>query len=148
MTTNIDIYLGHLAINPRGAYNPALDYMPRDLVNHGTATWVCKKKCKGITPTDGVYWMKSAEDGKNSQSFTKQINVSDWLSYQDDKYYYIDVTHSLNSLTPDVTVYNNDNLPKEISVHSILIVNANTVKILIGNSFSDDRFQGKVTIKK
>lgn len=61
---------GRILLMPKGDYAAGTTYEMLDLVNHGGASWVCKKSCTGQEPTDSntTYW----------QRFGTAVNLSDY----------------------------------------------------------------------
>ena len=49
---------GRILIMPKGAYDASKTYEMLDLVNYNGSSWLAKKTCKGITPSDDAteYW--------------------------------------------------------------------------------------------
>lgn len=54
---------GRILIIPKGNYNAAATYENLDLVFYNGDSWLCKKACVGITPSDGnaEYWHRFTE---------------------------------------------------------------------------------------
>lgn len=50
--------LGKILMMPKGDYSASTAYEVLDVVNHDGASWMCKKNCKGQTPTatNADYW--------------------------------------------------------------------------------------------
>lgn len=51
---------GRILIIPKGNYNSSSSYDNLDLVNYDGNSWLCKKTCTGITPSDtnSTYWQR------------------------------------------------------------------------------------------
>lgn len=51
---------GRILIMPKGNYNSLSSYDNLDLVNYDGNSWLCKKTCTGITPSDtnSTYWQR------------------------------------------------------------------------------------------
>lgn len=62
---------GRILLMPKGDYAAGTTYEMLDLVNHGGASWVCKKGCTGQTPSDSntEYW----------QRFGTAVDMSNYL---------------------------------------------------------------------
>jgi hypothetical protein len=61
---------GKVAITPKGNYQAGEAYYKLDFVQYNGNTYVCKKDCKDIEPTDTDYWMESCK-GVTLQGDTK-----------------------------------------------------------------------------
>jgi hypothetical protein len=48
---------GRVGIVPRGTYTAGDSYMRLDYVKYGNSTYLCKKDCIDVLPTDAEYWM-------------------------------------------------------------------------------------------
>lgn len=70
---------GRILIMPKGAYNSETTYEMLDLVSHNGTSWICKKTCVGIAPSEGEYWQHmfnvSAEDVMKLQSDVKTLQT-------------------------------------------------------------------------
>ena len=55
---------GRVLLIPKGEWNSTTEYSNLDIVHHNTSTWVCKKTCIGVEPSDAQtsYWQAMAKD--------------------------------------------------------------------------------------
>lgn len=80
---------------------------------------------------------------EDSVNFIQNFSVLDWVSSESGDTYSLTITHNLNTLKPEVAVYEND---LEVNLHKVQVVDSNTVKLFVSQASSDSRFAGKVII--
>jgi len=76
-------------------------------------------------------------------NYSQNFLVADWASSEAGDTYSLTVAHNLNTLKPEVLVYESN---VKVEVHKIQIVDNNTVKLFVSQAGSDARFAGKVII--
>ena len=54
---------GRVLIIPKGPYDSSVTYSQLDMVRYDRHTWICKKACTGVTPSESAYWMEIGADG-------------------------------------------------------------------------------------
>ena len=54
---------GRVLIIPKGPYDSSATYSQLDMVRYDRHTWICKKACTGVTPSESAYWMEIGADG-------------------------------------------------------------------------------------
>ena len=55
--------LGKVCILPKGAYAAGTSYNPLDVIQYNGSGYLVRKACKGITPTEGEYYMLLSKKG-------------------------------------------------------------------------------------
>lgn len=70
---------GIILLIGKGNYSDDVEYKRLNYVRHNKATWVCKKTCIGVEPSDenSDYWQILAVDGENASSMVGATSVSD-----------------------------------------------------------------------
>lgn len=48
---------GRILIMPKGVYDANVQYEMLDMVSYNGKGFLCKQRCKGVTPVEGAYWM-------------------------------------------------------------------------------------------
>ena len=71
----MSVSAGRVLLMLKGEWNSTTTYTNLDIVHHGTQTWVCKKNCVGVEPSDSQtdYWQGMAKDAIE-QVATKTAN--------------------------------------------------------------------------
>ena len=71
----MSVSAGRVLLMPKGEWNSTTTYTNLDIVHHGTQTWVCKKNCVGVEPSDSQtdYWQGMAKDA-TEQTATETTN--------------------------------------------------------------------------
>ncbi len=82
----------------------------------------------------------------NSQNFAQSFLVGDWISSDSGDTYSLTVVHNLNTLRPEISVYDSSAPAQKVDLHSVLIVNSNTVTIKVSQQSSDARFAGQIVV--
>lgn len=80
---------------------------------------------------------------QDSVNFTQTFGLMDWVSSESGDTYSLTIVHNLNTLKPEVTIYEND---FKVDLHKIQVVNSNTVRLYVSQASSDSRFVGRVII--
>jgi hypothetical protein len=60
----MSVSAGRVLLMLKGEWSSTVTYTNLDIVHHGTQTWVCKKNCVGVEPSDSQtdYWQGMAKD--------------------------------------------------------------------------------------
>lgn len=71
----MSVSAGRVLLMPKGEWSSTVTYTNLDIVHHGTQTWVCKKTCVGVEPSDSQtdYWQGMAKDA-TEQTATETTN--------------------------------------------------------------------------
>ncbi len=64
----ISTKLGRVSLVPRGAYDPAAEYVRLDVVRHGGNAWLALRSVQGVEPAEGEDWMLLAEKGETGDT--------------------------------------------------------------------------------
>ena len=64
----ISTKLGRVSLAPRGAYDPAAEYVRLDVVRHGGNAWLALRSVQGVEPAEGEDWMLLAEKGETGDT--------------------------------------------------------------------------------
>ena len=58
--------LGRVAVVARGAYDPSAEYERLDAVSYNGSSYLVRKHCQGVEPTEGEYYMLMAQAGDST----------------------------------------------------------------------------------
>jgi hypothetical protein len=89
-------------LSGKGEYNPATTYYPRNIVSFGGGSYICIKKCIGISPANILYWQQVATPGlsllyKGIYDSGITYNKQDFVNY-DDSFYFCKVDGTVGIL--------------------------------------------------
>lgn len=84
----------------------------------------------------------------NASNFAQNFVTGDWIASDGNDLYSIDIVHNLNTLSPEIKVYEIDAVYKQVIPHLIRIINNNTIRISVSRIDVDCRFSGRTIIDK